>query len=282
MTFFDNRLAPGESILVRVRLHWLNVVLSVLLALTVGVMLEIVLFLLLLVAQFLSLQLGAQLSRIPVDFSLNPLYLAGLLPIAFCGLVLGLLNYFGSQVVLTNQRLFVRTGVFRRRLFEFSLNLPRRFRIRTPALGRALGFRQLVFLRADGTPQRFAFVDRRGEFEAWLAQRAANVPGQSPEQPDAAPKQPVIIVEETEFPEEYTARMLREASQHIKHGNPEAARKIVTRLIQSDPDNANVWYMAGYLSSSPEKKRQAFERALEINPRHRQARQKLDALQERG
>lgn len=281
MSYFEDRLAPGESILISTRLHWLSIVQHGLLALTVGIAVEIVLFLLLIIAQFLRFMLSPLHATNSPDFDANLLYLVGIVPISICGLILGLINYRASQVVLTNQRIFVKTGIFRRRLFELSLNLPHRFTLRTPPLGRALGFKLLQFPRASGSKQRFArftFVDHQNEIETWIAKRAPTYhPDQQPK-PGASARRPLLIVEEVEFPDEYTARLLREASQHIEHNNPTAARRIVERLLQSDPDNANVWYMAGYLSSSPEKKRLAYERALEINPRHKHARQKLDAL----
>jgi hypothetical protein len=48
--------------------------------------------------------------------------------------------------------------------------------------------------------------------------------------------------------------------------------------MQTAPNNADVWYLVGYLSSGPEKKKQAFERALRIDPSHRKAREGLSAL----
>lgn len=279
MSVIENSLAPGESVLIRARFHGLIILKSLLLAMMIGMLVEIAFFMLVIVVQFISLFVGRLLVVIPTDVEATWLYLAGNIPFIVCGLILGVINYFASRVVLTNQRIFVQTGVFRRRLFDLSLN-QRHFRITTPPLGRALGFKQLLFIRANGKPQRVAFVDKADGIEQWIARRPKiRYDGQAQDDAQATPKQPTIIVEEAEFPEEYTARMLREASRHIDHKNLPAARRIVERLLQSNPDNANVWYMAGYLSSSPDKKRQAYERALEINPRHRHARQKLDALQ---
>ncbi|MCC6801344.1 MAG: hypothetical protein IT319_00565 [Anaerolineae bacterium] len=280
MSIIEDSLAPGESVLITARHHELVILLTVLRAMMIGLVAEIAFFVAVIIVQFISLGVGRLLVSIPTDVGVVWLYLAGNLPFIICGLILGTLNYYGSQVVLTNQRIFVKTGVLRRRLIELSLNPPRRFRIFTPPLGRVLGFKVLLFARANDKIQRATFVDKANTFEEWIAKRpTVRYDGQPAEaQTDAHVLPPPFIADETEFPEEYTARMLREASLHIEHHNPTAARKIVERLLQSNSDNANVWYMAGYLSASPEKKRRAYERALAINPRHRRARQKLDAL----
>lgn len=280
MGIIEDSLAPGESVLIAARHHELIILTTVLYAMMIGLVAEIVFFLAVIFVQFLSLGVGRLLVSIPADVGVVWLYLAGNLPFIICGLILGTLNYYGSQVVLTNQRIFVKTGVLRRHLVELSLNPPRRFRIFTPALGRALGFKVLLFARANDKIQRVTFVDKANTFEDWIAKRpTVRYDGQPGELETETREVPApFFVEEMEDPEAYTARLLREASLHIEHHNAAAARKIVERLLQSSPENANVWYMAGYLAGSPEKKRQAYERALEINPRHKRARQKLDAL----
>lgn len=280
MGIIEDSLAPGESVLITARHHELIILTTVLYAMFIGLVAEIIFFLGVLVVQFIGFGTGRLLVSIPTDVSVVWLYLAGNLPFIICGLILGTLNYYGSRVVLTNQRIFVKTGVLRRRLIELSLNPPRRFRIFAPPLGRVLGFKVLLFARANDKIQRVTFVDKSNTFEEWIAKRpTVRYDGQpAEEETESRALSAPFIIDETEFPEEYTSRLLREASLHIEHHNLTAARKIVERLLQSDPDNANVWYMAGYLSASPEKKRQAYERALAINPRHRRARQKLDAL----
>jgi hypothetical protein len=53
---------------------------------------------------------------------------------------------------------------------------------------------------------------------------------------------------------------------------------VVQGLVQSAPTNADVWYLAGYLTTDRERKRAAYNRALSIDPGHRKAREGLAAL----
>jgi tetratricopeptide (TPR) repeat protein len=87
------------------------------------------------------------------------------------------------------------------------------------------------------------------------------------------------VFDDIELPTENTQNLLRDAAQQIKLGNRQKAQQITQQLMENDPNNADVWYLAGYLYSSPEKKRQAFERALRLDPAHKKARQALNSLQ---
>lgn len=81
------------------------------------------------------------------------------------------------------------------------------------------------------------------------------------------------------LPEHSSTRdMLRQAVNFVTAGDYAAAQKIVTGLVKSDPNNADVWYMVGYLQSDTARKRQAYQKALTIDPQHARAKEALTRL----
>src|SRR5258708_34089080 len=71
-------------------------------------------------------------------------------------------------------------------------------------------------------------------------------------------------------PEDPTAQ-LRQVSAFIKAGKRNEAGQIVRGLMQTHPQNADVWYLAGYLQTDPNKKRTAYDKALNFNTKHKLA-----------
>lgn len=75
-----------------------------------------------------------------------------------------------------------------------------------------------------------------------------------------------------------TPQRLQQAYQLAKSDNRAEAQQIVRAVLSSEPNNADAWYMAGFLADSSENKIKALERALAINPSHAQAKQALSIL----
>jgi len=48
--------------------------------------------------------------------------------------------------------------------------------------------------------------------------------------------------------------------------------------METAPDNADVWYLVGYLSNAPDRKRSAFRRAQGIDPKHKKALSAMNSL----
>ncbi len=273
MTVSQPNLFPGEAILYRTRLHGLVIVRHALAALTTGVILEVIFFILLFAATFLG-------ARLPAALDINKLewtsYVLALLPFLLAGLLGGLLDHARSELVLTNQRVLIKAGAIRRRAYEVNLSDERAFQIRQPFLSKPLGFR--IFDLSDG--HSFPFVDPQG-----LVQKREPPPAPKLTPPPEeklrigeVPRSQRAAFADIETPAERTQRLIRQASEQIKFGHLTEAKAIVRELLKLAPDNANVWYLAGHLSSSPKKKKQAFTRALSIDPDHRKARQALDLL----
>jgi hypothetical protein len=203
--------------------------------------------------------------------------LLGLAPFLAAGVFLGLLDFLGSEMALTNQRVMIRSGVLRRSTLELILSDRRGFQIRKPPLSKPLGFKTISM----GDGRNFSFADPKD-----LVQKK-EPPKPKPEPPPdeklrlgEAPRSQSAAFADIEMPGERSQRLIRQASEQIRYGHLTEAKAIVRDLLKTDPDNAHVWYLAGHLASSPRKKREAFERALKIDPDHKKARQALDLLDE--
>lgn len=74
--------------------------------------------------------------------------------------------------------------------------------------------------------------------------------------------------------------LLQNAFELIQSGQKLQASKIISRVLQANPNNADGWYLAALATENVEKKARLLERALEINPRYIEARKLLDELDE--
>lgn len=271
MAVTADNLSPGEQILYRTRLHGLLIVRHVLGALTVGVILEVVAFAALFAATFLGVRLPAALNVNQLEWTSYALLL---LPFLFGGLLGGLLDLARSELALTNQRVFIRAGALRPRVYAVSRSDERAFRVRQPLLSQPLGFRVLDL--SDG--HSFPFADPQGLVQTRTPPPSRPAPPAEKLPLGATPRSQSAAFADIETPAERTQRLIRQASEQIKYGHLSEAKAIVRDLLETAPDNANVWYLAGHLAASPRRKRQAFERALRLDPEHRKARQALDLL----
>jgi len=78
---------------------------------------------------------------------------------------------------------------------------------------------------------------------------------------------------------ENVREMLRQATRSSQTGDVAAARQIVSDILNTHPNNADAWYLLAYLTDDPDKKREAIDRALALNPRHARTLQMLSQIQ---
>jgi hypothetical protein len=76
-----------------------------------------------------------------------------------------------------------------------------------------------------------------------------------------------------------SAEQLRQAYKLAKAGNRDEAKRILKDVLSLDPTNADVWYLAAYLSDTKEDRITALTVALELNPAHSGAKKVLAQLQ---
>jgi thioredoxin-like negative regulator of GroEL len=71
---------------------------------------------------------------------------------------------------------------------------------------------------------------------------------------------------------------VKRAAQLVQQNKRHEAAALVKQLAQQYPEDADVWYLVGLLQTDPFKQREAYQKALQINPNHRLARTALQKL----
>ncbi|MCC7448631.1 MAG: hypothetical protein IT324_14520 [Anaerolineae bacterium] len=73
-------------------------------------------------------------------------------------------------------------------------------------------------------------------------------------------------------------QQLREAYEYIKNGQRDQARAVLDPVVNSDPNNADAWWLMAMAVSTPADMRNALENVIRIKPDHANARQMLDKM----
>jgi hypothetical protein len=278
--YIDENLVAGEQVVFRTKLHWYVIIRAIFGLLLLG-------FIAYVTAQLFS---GGARSGTGSTFS-GPgnLVLLCLVPLGLLGLAGSIMAYSSAEFGVTNRRVLIKTGVIRRQTLELSLSKIESFRTHESLIGQLLGFKTITLTGSGGTNQRFAYVDRAHEFRQAATQMGTQLNEQGGPSgyygaPPAAPVPPTSparsrsLLDEVDLPDEATQQGIQRAVAHIRAGETEQAKALVQQLTRSAPNNADVWYLAGYLMTDRERKRAAYNRALALDPAHRKAREGLAAL----
>ena len=75
---------------------------------------------------------------------------------------------------------------------------------------------------------------------------------------------------------------LKEAIAAVRMGDKQTAKRQLTELLDSDPEQVQGWYLLSLLVDSPQKQAVYLSKTLSLNPNHEKARQQLAALQSAG
>lgn len=145
MSYVENNLLPGETIVYGAKTHW-KVFIS-----------PVVFFL-------LAIYLYANGWRIPV-------YLFAGLGIFY--LIPALLKYFTDEFAVTTQRVILKQGVFSTESLEIPLNQIAAVGVSEPILGRILGYGTIKYGSGAGT-QTFTDISSPREFRKQATQQALN------------------------------------------------------------------------------------------------------------
>lgn len=73
-------------------------------------------------------------------------------------------------------------------------------------------------------------------------------------------------------------QLAAETQKAMLAGDKDTAKRVVNFVLQEHPDNERAWLILADLSDDPQAKRACFERVLEINPKSKQARNGIKAL----
>ena len=154
MGYVDENLMPGESILVRAKLHWGMFVGP---SLVTGLGGLLVLFFML--PQLLQAFVPAQDQSLD---ELTPITLMCCLApyLLFAALLMGstAARYLSTEFALTDRRIIAKTGVFRRKSLELLLQKVESIGVSQPLVGRMLGYGTIVVSGTGGTRQSFPSI----------------------------------------------------------------------------------------------------------------------------
>jgi uncharacterized membrane protein YdbT with pleckstrin-like domain len=159
MGYIEKTLIPGEHVVYRTRLHWIEMLGHAVLSLV-------------------FLGLGGFLLVYAVEHRMMPvnqlhLYEAGgavALAIALVVYLAGSMRRSGTEMAVTNRRVVVKTGLASRRTIEMLLNKVETVEVTEPTLGRMLGYGSIMVIGTGGTSEPFHRIAHPLEFRSRVQQ----------------------------------------------------------------------------------------------------------------
>ncbi len=219
---------------------------------------------------------GRRLANLPSEV-LSYFVFGGIVIVVVGGLntLGGFIRWLSDEISVTNLRIVSKRGWLIRRVAEVSLNKFEACEIAESLLGRLLGYKTLIVTGTGGTAHRFEMVRRARTLRDQILAQAA-MPSAAG-QPERRPDSERSVLEEV-FRTEAPVEEIKRAAQLIQSGKRQEAAVLVKQLAQQHPEDADVWYLIGLLQSDPYKQREAYQKALQLNPNHRLARSALQKL----
>jgi hypothetical protein len=187
----------------------------------------------------------------------------------------GFIRWLTDEISVTTLRIVSKRGWLIRRITEVSLSKFEACEIAESLLGRLLGYKTLVVTGTGGTAHYFTMVRRARALRDHILAQAAAVPSAMPTERRSAP--PSSVLEEV-FGATAPLEEVKRAAQLVQQNKRQEAAALVKQLAQQYPEDADVWYLVGLLQTDPFKQREAYQKALQINPNHRLARTALQKL----
>ena len=167
MSYVENNLIPGETILYRTKLHWIVLFWPVLVGSLLG-LISVALF------------FGAVASRTGSSQSHSVAAGAGafFLVVAAAIIGLGILRRNPTEIAVTNKRVLIKTGFLSRRTIELLLSKIESIGVDESPSGRILGFGTVIVRGTGGTPESFDRIAHPLEFRRQVHAQVENGPTQ--------------------------------------------------------------------------------------------------------
>jgi uncharacterized membrane protein YdbT with pleckstrin-like domain len=164
VSYLDESLTPGETVLYRTGLHWSTVLGSLLLGalLALGAIA-------LLVASFRFAEPGTGPTALRVAG-------CALVVLGAVAIVSGLVRRSAVEMAVTNRRVLMKTGLFARRTTELMLSKVESIGVEQGVAGRLWGYGTVVVRGTGGTHEVFARIDRPLEFRRQVQQQIQQFP----------------------------------------------------------------------------------------------------------
>lgn len=153
MSYIEQSLSSGETVLYRTRLHWIVMLSHLMLAAVIGCAGAALCFL----GQRDGTSSGmpARLGMEPKTFVIVGLCMVGMAVII---VVVGFFKRSSTEMAVTNKRVLVKVGIMSRRSIEIMLSKIESVRVDQSVMGRIFGFGTIVVRGVGGTPEPFAEI----------------------------------------------------------------------------------------------------------------------------
>ena len=167
MGYVERNLIPGETILYRTRHHWVAVLGTV----VAGTLLEIA---------GVALLLDEVVAHAPLLPESVGIALA--IAMVFGGslsTVWSVVRRNATEMVVTNKRVIVKTGIATRKTFEMLLSRIESIGVEEPVWGRILGYGTLILRGVGGTPDEFDQIAYPLEFRSHVQEQIESAAARS-------------------------------------------------------------------------------------------------------
>jgi uncharacterized membrane protein YdbT with pleckstrin-like domain len=178
MSYIDNNLIPGETVMYRTRLHWIVVFWHVLLAVIFG----------LAGAYLLSGMPGTAVIQ-PDQEKYARIGGAVLLVFALISIVISFVRRNSVEMAVTNKRVTVKVGLMSRSTEEMMLSRIESIMVHQTVMGRMLGYGTITLRGVGGTPDPFPSIAHPLEFRRQVQQQLDALQGPAPLQASPRPLQ---------------------------------------------------------------------------------------------
>ncbi len=189
-----------------------------------------------------------------------------------------LLQWLTDEIGVTTLRIISKRGWIVRHVTEVSLTKFEACELSESLLGRLLGYKTLIVTGTGGTSHRFTMVRHARTLRDHILAQAANgqaAAGTAPPNRRAAPSPSVL---DDVFARTAPIDQVKRAAQLVQSGDRQMAAELVKQLAAHYPEDADVWYLVGLLQADRAKQRDAYQKALALNPNHRLAQTALQRL----
>lgn len=160
MSYVEENLIPGETVLYKTQLHWSVLLWPIVLGLFFG--LPGLVYLVISVATIGDKSVS---SGMPAGLALVFLTLAAV-SVGF-----GFLSRGATEMAVTNKRVIIKSGILNRKTFELLLSKVESIGVNEGVLGRMLGYGTVVVRGTGGTPEPFDRVAHPLEFRRQVQQQ---------------------------------------------------------------------------------------------------------------
>jgi hypothetical protein len=165
MSYVDNNLTAGETVVYETRLHWVVMLRSIVTACVLVVL-----------AAFLFYYAQTHGSPDPSTShlieGLGTVCLVAALVVVFSGAA----RRNATEMAVTNRRVVIKVGLVSRRTIEMMLTKIESIEVKETAFGRMLGYGTIVVIGTGGTPEPFPRVAHPLQFRSAVQQQIEKLP----------------------------------------------------------------------------------------------------------